>query len=591
MALLVATYFGWPGLRTEAWGLIGLSGVLAIVAGVVINRPGRAVPWLLLAAANLSFAVGQVSFLVLTEIMKVTVPFPSFADGFYLAEYPLTAVGLLVFIWWRTPDRDRRSLIDALTLTVGLALLSWIYLILPYVHNPALSWLQKSVAIGYPLGDVLLLAMIARLIVPGTARSRSVQLLILGVVGMLASDVSFGLIQLYGSFHSGTVADLGWAVFYTAWGAAALHPSMAELTQPVARQPAVTSPFRLTVLMLASLIAPVVLFIQSVNGQNHDDSVIAVFSALLYLLVLSRLWDVAASHRRVLRRERAVRLAGASLASAVSVTEAVTIIKRAAVALFDPRLPREALLVLRDGDALRQVTASDGDAPRLDRLAGLIETCRPLLSGSQPLFLSAARLGESGQAGVLLPGYDGILLCPVSLTDRPSGDPLIAVLAVFGGQRTLGDLSATLEILAQQAALAVERVMLSEEVIRRGSEAYFRTLVQDTSDAILIIADDGMVRYATPSAASIFGNISMEGVYLWDLVAAGEHDDVTRSLARMRDQAGTTSYYEDVRITRRDGVSVQVQLRCSDLRGESTVGGLVLTLRDVTEQHQLEVEL
>jgi hypothetical protein len=382
MALLIAVYFGRPGLRTEAWGLIGLSGVLAIVAGVVINRPSRKTPWLLLVVANLSFAIGQVSFLVLTEILKATVPFPSFADGFYLAQYPLTAVGLLIFIWWRTPDRDRRSLIDALTLTVGLALLSWIYLILPYVHNPGLTWLQKSVAIAYPLGDVLLLAMIARLIVPGTARTRSVQLLILGIVGMLASDASFGAIQLYGTFHNGTVVDLGWAVFYVAWGAAALHPSMSELTQPVARLPAVTSPFRLTVLMLASLIAPVVLFIQSVNGRNHDDGVIAVVSAVLYLLVLSRLWDVAASHRRALSRERAVRVAGAALASAVTVPEAAATVRDAAVALIDPGSPREALLVVRHDDGLRAVAVRSADSPRLDRLAGLIESCAPTVPAS-----------------------------------------------------------------------------------------------------------------------------------------------------------------------------------------------------------------
>jgi diguanylate cyclase (GGDEF)-like protein/PAS domain S-box-containing protein len=589
MALLLAVYYLRPGLRTEAWGLIGLSGVLAIGAGVVINRPARKAPWLLLVVANLSFAIGQVSFLVLTEILKTTVPFPSFADGFYLAQYPLTAVGLLIFIWWRTPDRDRRSLIDALTLTVGLALLSWIYLILPYVHNPGLSWLQKSVAIGYPLGDVLLLAMIARLIVPGTTRSRSVQFLILGIVGMLASDSSFGAIQLYGSFHNGTVVDLGWAVFYGAWGAAALHPSMTELTQPVARQAAVTSPLRLTVLMLASLIAPVVLFIQSATGRNHDDGVIAVFSAVLYLLVLSRLWDVAASHRRALSRERAVRVAGAALASAVTVPEAAATVRDAAVALIDPGSPREALLVVRHDGTLRAVAGGSADSPRLEQLAALIETCVPLLTGSQPLFLPAARLG--GQAGVLLPGCDGILLCPITIDERPSGDPFIAVLAVFGQQRTLADLSATLEILAQQAALAVERVMLSEEVIRRGSEAYFRTLVQDTSDAILIVGDDGMVRYATPSAATIFGNVIVEGVPLPDLVQDDEREDLGRALARMREHAGRRSYFEELRITRRDGVSVRVQVRCSDLRAESTVGGLVLTLRDVTEQHQLEEEL
>jgi hypothetical protein len=220
LALLLAIYYGRPGLQVEAGGLFDLSGGLAIVAGVVINRPARKTPWLLLAGATLTLAAGQISFLFLTEVMKTKVPFPSFADGFYLATYPLYAAGMLIFIWSRSPDRDRRSLIDALTLTVGLALLSWIYLILPYVHNPGLTWLQKSVAIAYPLGDVLVLAMIARLIVPGTARTRSVQLLTLGTVGLLASDVAFGLEQLHGSFHAGSGTVLGWAVFYGAWGAA-----------------------------------------------------------------------------------------------------------------------------------------------------------------------------------------------------------------------------------------------------------------------------------------------------------------------------------------------------------------------------------
>ena len=184
-----SAYYGLPGLRVETWGLIGLSGVSAIVAGVVINRPARKAPWLLLAGRQPELYRRPDQLPRPDADQGAKVPFPSFADVLYLLTYPLYAAGLLIFIWWRTPDRDRRSLIDALTLTVGLALLSWIYLILPYVHNPALSWLQKSVAIAYPLGDVLVLAMIARLLAPGTARTRSVQLLTLGTIGMLVSDV------------------------------------------------------------------------------------------------------------------------------------------------------------------------------------------------------------------------------------------------------------------------------------------------------------------------------------------------------------------------------------------------------------------
>ena len=127
-----------------------------IVAGVAINRPSRTLPWLLLAAALTSFTAAQVSFLV-AQVTGIHLSFPSFADVPCLLTYPLCACGLLIFIRCRTPDRDRRSLIDAMTLTAGLALPSWIYLILPYVHSLQLSWLQKCVAIAYPLGDLLVL--------------------------------------------------------------------------------------------------------------------------------------------------------------------------------------------------------------------------------------------------------------------------------------------------------------------------------------------------------------------------------------------------------------------------------------------------
>src|SRR5579875_741039 len=96
--VLVVAYYGLPGLRTETWSLLGLSGVVAIVAGVVLNRPARRLPWLLLAAANLSFAVGQGSFLVASLIRHQPLPFPSYADVFYLLTYPLIAAGLLIFI-------------------------------------------------------------------------------------------------------------------------------------------------------------------------------------------------------------------------------------------------------------------------------------------------------------------------------------------------------------------------------------------------------------------------------------------------------------------------------------------------------------
>ena len=589
MVVLTAVYYGWPGLRTEAWGLIGLSGAAAMVAGVILNRPARKAPWLLLAVAQASFAAGQVSFLV-AELLGTQLPFPSFADVLYLATYPLYAAALLIFIRWRTPDRDRRSLIDALTLTAGLALLSWIYLILPYANNPHLSWLQKSVAICYPLSDVLILAIMARLLAPGSWRSWCVQLLTLGIVGELVSDTSFSLIQLYGpGFRNGTIVDLGWVVIYAAWGAAALHPTMTELTQPVTRQQVEVSPARLAVLMLASLIAPVVLFTRSVHFGGLDESVIAVFSAILYLLVLSRLWDVAASHRRALGRERAVRQAGVSLVAAVTVEQAAAAVRSATDALLGERSHGDVLLTVRADGAFRAATAASARPDPMSQLGAMTEVWLPFATGSVPLLEPVTRL--PGQARELVPGCDWMLLCPLTLRDQPSGDPLIGVLAMFGEQRVLADLAATMEILVHQVALAIERIMLRHEIIRQGNEAYFRTLVQDTSDVILIVADDGRVRYATPLAASIFGDIAIEGAYAWNLVVNGKRSDLSRLLAEAQAGQGAGSDYVDRQIVRHDGVGVQVQVRASDLRQDPTVAGLVLTIRDVTEQRQLEEKL
>jgi diguanylate cyclase (GGDEF)-like protein/PAS domain S-box-containing protein len=589
MTALVFCYYALPGQRIVTWTALGLSGVLAIVAGVAIHRPVRKAPWLLLAAANLSFTVGQVVFLSFTDVLKEIVPFPSIADVFYLATYPLYAIGLLIFIRWRTSGHDRRSLLDALTLSCGLALLSWVYLILPYVHNPALTSLQKAFSIGYPLGDVLVLAMLARLLAPGSGRTWSVRLLALGTGGLLASDVSFGLIQLYGgSFHNGTPVDLGWAVFYTAWGAAALHPTMARLTQPVPVQQAESTPMRLSLLMLASLIAPAVLFAEALAGGPRDAGVIAVFSALLYLLVLSRLADAVASQRRALGRERVLRLAGASFASAVTVEEAACAAGRAVATLIGPNVAQDAVLAVRDGGALRVVgTSSGGSVAEAERLTTLAETGLSLLAGPKPLLVRAGQLGDGVAEDLAV--TDSALLCPLALRDRPSGDPLIGVLAVFGGERSLTALSGTLEILAGQVALAVERVLLSLELNRRNSEEYFRTLVHDASDIILIVDDDGKIRYATPSAKSIFGDVTVEASHLWDLVRREERSDVMTAFTRMRDHQAQNS--EDWLITRRDGTSVELEVRYSDLRDDHTVGGLVLTLRDVTGQRQLEREL
>ncbi|MEU4119730.1 EAL domain-containing protein [Kitasatospora sp. NPDC028055] len=619
MVLFTGIYFADPGLRIIWWTGMGLGGVAAVVVGVRLNHPRHPLSWYVLALANLCFTTGEAVQALQLDILHLHNPFPSVADGFYLAEFLLYAVGLVGFIRWRTARQDRAGLLDALIITLGLALLVWIYLILPYSRNPDLSWIQKAVSIAYPLGDVVVLALLLRLLTPRGGNSRSLQLLTVGALGLLTSDILYGLIQLHGTWRIGTGVELGWAAFYTAWGAAALHPSMVELTRPVPTQQPDLSAGRLTLLTLASLIAPGMLIIESLAGNTSNAGVIGAFSALLYLLVLARLAVVVVARREAVARERTLREAGARLTAAVTVAEVADAVQSAAATLMPAERGHVALLAVTESgvlhvrragnhkddrrDAPAQHDAHDRrDAPAqhdrhdapdqhdahdqhdhgeaLARLAAHRET-RLLPVGSDEL---PARLGSMPAA----------LVSPLMLAERPSGDPLIGALVVTGTEQELTSLWGSLEILAAQAALAVERVVLSQEVTRRNSELYFRTLVQNASDVILILdADDG-IRYASSSAERVLGHPDLNGTRLTDLVPPEDSREVGGALARMRGSAEPPrgdQPREHWRLLRQDRTPIEAEVRYTDLRDDPTVGGLVLTLRDVTEQRQMEREL
>ncbi|HEX4833314.1 MAG TPA: bifunctional diguanylate cyclase/phosphodiesterase, partial [Trebonia sp.] len=220
----------------------------------------------------------------------------------------------------------------------------------------------------------------------------------------------------------------------------------------------------------------------------------------------------------------------------------------------------------------------------------LAEVWPNLVNETSPVLTSMRRL--PAHAAAVRPGAGWMLLCPLTLSDAQAGDrDSIGLIAVFAEQRVLSDITATVEILAHQVALTLQSVMLRQEVIRQRNEAYFRALVQDASDAIVIVADDGTVKYATPSTSAIFGAIPEEGARFWELVADQDSEGLAGTFRMLRQGARLGPRTVDQEITRKDGRRVHIQARCSDLRADPSVAGLVFTLRDVTEQHELEEQL
>ncbi|MFE1549970.1 aminotransferase class I/II-fold pyridoxal phosphate-dependent enzyme [Streptomyces sp. NPDC058718] len=597
VTLLTLAYLQFPARHTTLWALIGLSGVVAILVGVRLHRPARRWPWLVLAAANFAFVAGDTAYNALEGFFGQTRPFPSVADALYLATYPLFAIGLFGFIRYRAAGRDLAVVLDALILTSGLALLSWVNLITPLARSEEMTWTEKAISIAYPLGDVLMLAMLARLLVPGGLRSRSVQLLTLGTCGILASDVIYGTLQLKGTWQVGTPFDLGWVVFFTAWGLAALHPSMTGLTERAPEPAPRIAERRLALLAGASLVAPALLLFQSLrHDRDQDIAVIAIFSALMFMLVLARLWSMMTAHGKAEARERSLRVAAASLVAALSPREVGGAVETASATLFGPGTDHRVLLLTRDrrGGLNAVATVAHPWSCRTDRLTAPPATAWPELVARGARLLPVTRLDPAVAAEVSPESH--ALLCPLELQTPAGREPLLGVLLLAGPEKKLSEIAGPAQSLASQAALALERFGLSEEVNRRTSEAYFRTLVHNTSDVILIVDDDDSVRYASPSAESMFGHSLLPGTPLTELLAPADKASALRVLADARSHQAVDAR-DDWKLLHgapggaRGSADLQVEVRCSNLRDERTVHGLVLTLRDVTEQRKLEREL
>ena len=315
MLLLTVAFYARPTWHIPVWSAIALSGAGAVIIGVTRNKPRRKTPWVLLAVSLVSFAAGDTTYNLLTSIGHQVNPFPSLADVFYLITCVTQVAGMLGLVRASMAVRDRSALIDSLVLASGVGVVYWVLLISPQVNSPDLSPIEKLISVAYPLTDVLLLALVARLVVT-SPRLPAALLLGTGIAGLLESDVAYGLSQLNADWHIGGPVDIGWIVLYACVGAAALHPSMVALTSPRAARSPEMGKWRLILLAASALVAPATLVIETARGRFADAAVIAALSAVVFMLVMVRLSDLLASNRLALARERALRQSGDAMVSA-----------------------------------------------------------------------------------------------------------------------------------------------------------------------------------------------------------------------------------------------------------------------------------
>jgi PAS domain S-box-containing protein len=520
-------------LRAIEWAVLGIGSAAAIGYGLRRHRPARIGPWLLLAGAIVASAAGD----VLTAVNR-----PGAADICFYAMCAFVACGLLQLTRIGAILVDRTRLIDLLALGCSTLLVVWVFVI-------GDAGRIGNISGAYVIGALLLLAVVVRLLI-AVGRNLSATLLVVGAVGVLVSDIVQPL-------WPGRLSESGFVVLYLAWGAAALHPSMVRLTDPAAPRP---SPWRVrwaALLGISVATPPVVLLIEAVHGAVADGVVIAVAGAITLLLTITRLTDSVTLNGQALTRERGLRQASAALVAAADQAAVDGAVRAAVAELMPPDAVRSTEFALDD----RRLTLEAAPGPG---------------AGPPP------RSWWTEDAD-----HDyATLVCPLWLEPlavaRPSGGALIVV----GRRDTLTATRDTLEVLAGQAALALDRISLVEAVGRRDSDLYLRAVISNSTDIMVVIDEDQRIRYASPSLPELLGTDDLPPLAtLADLVHPDDRNQLRRAFRTSGDGVVFCS------LVRADQSQVLVEATYRDLREDRLVQGFVVTMRDFTQGHEPNEQL
>jgi diguanylate cyclase (GGDEF)-like protein/PAS domain S-box-containing protein len=347
----------------------------------------------------------------------------------------------------------------------------------------------------------------------------------------------------------GTAADLHWIVFDIAWGAAALHPSMARLTDSRPRSPEQLTVPRLVLLACCSLTPSLVLIGMAARGVQGSPTMAGATGIVVVLLILARLTGALRWQAHVLARERCLREAGATLAAAANTAAVHRMVTDAIAWLLPAGVPSRSLV--------------QESAPPMDHA----------------VIGDPRRLAPDWPQARELPA---VLLCPMEINETGDGRLLVAA-----DEDVLLPARGTLEILAIQAGAVLTRIRLAEEVSKRNSEAFFQALFQYAADVVLILDPDGQIRYYNPAASRFFGELDRRLAV--DLVIPQQREAARETFARLVNSQPTQPGIDWMVDTPRGARHVAVSVR--DLRANPAVSGFVFILRDITEHRRIEREL
>ena len=264
--------------------------------------------WLCFGVSSLMVAFGNGVWGWYEVVLRTPLPVPSIADYAFLMFAPLAILGLLLLA-----NRPRNLAgwvclaLDGWLIAGSLLTLFWSLALARAAHGAAGSPLRLSMALAYPLLDILLISMVLGLRFRSREGNRAaVHTAIVALALTVLCDALFTSATFKDSYHSGELLDAGWfagsmLLAWAPWAGGTGHPGT-----PRAR-PRVASTFSALTPYVATAVCTAGLLYNALTEHDLDRFVLIVGCTVVFALILRQgimLLDNLALAQRLARQEQ-----------------------------------------------------------------------------------------------------------------------------------------------------------------------------------------------------------------------------------------------------------------------------------------------